>query len=272
MIDALAPEARRARILERIQREGRVSLADLATEHAVSAVTVHRDLQVLSGEGLLQRVRGGARSLPDTPAQIETGWNARLREAAPEKDAIAAAARDLVEDGSTIFIDASSTGLALARAIEVRPPSDLTLVTNSPAIALGLTASSIHVIVAPGELDQHMRVLTGRWTVDFLAHLNFAVAFVSAAGVTLDHGLTTSRSGLADTLNAAADSAKRAIGLVDSTKFERSSLMTIRSAEALDLIITDDRLDPAVAAAFRAAGVNLQVVSGVAEANDPDAD
>ena len=272
MIDATAPGARRARILERIQREGRVSLADLAIEHAVSPVTVHRDLQLLSGEGLLERVRGGARSLPETPAQIETGWNARLREAAPEKDAIAAAARDLIEDGSTIFVDASSTSLALARAIEVRPPTDLTLVTNSPAIALGLTASSIHVIVAPGELDQHMRVLTGRWTVDFLAHLNFAVAFVSAAGVTLDHGLTTSRSGLADTLNAAADSAKQTIGLVDSTKFERSSLMTIRSAESLDLIITDDRLDPAVAAAFRAAGVNLRVVSGVTEANDPDAD
>ena len=162
MINATAPRARRASILKRIQREGRVSLADLASEHAVSAVTVHRDLQLLSEEGLLERVRGGARSLPDPPAQIETGWNARLREAAPEKDAIAAAARELIEDGSTIFIDASSTGLALAHAIEVRPPADLTLVTNSPAIALGLSAASIHVIVAPGELDQHMRVLTGR--------------------------------------------------------------------------------------------------------------
>jgi DeoR family fructose operon transcriptional repressor len=272
MIDATAPGARRARILDRIQREGLVSLADLANEHAVSPVTVHRDLQLLSEEGLLQRVRGGARPLPEPPAQIATGWNARLREAAPEKDAIAAAARELIEDGSTIFIDASSTGLALARAIEVRPPTDLTLVTNSPAIALGLSAPSIHVIAAPGELDQHMRVLTGRLTIDFLARLTFAAAFVSAAGISLDHGLTTSRSGLADTLNAAADSAKRVVGLLDSTKFERSSLLTIRSATALDLIVTDDRLDPAVVAAFRAAGANLQVVSGVARANDPEAD
>ena len=124
MIDATAPGERRALILKRIQREGRVSLADLASEHAVSAVTVHRDLQLLSEEGLLERVRGGARSLPDPPAQIETGWNARLREAGPEKDAIAAAARELIEDGSTIFIDASSTGLALAHAIEVHPPAD----------------------------------------------------------------------------------------------------------------------------------------------------
>ena len=113
-------------------------------------------------------MRGGARSLPDTRPRIETAWNARVREAAREKDAIAVRARELVEDGSTIFVDASSTGLALARALELRPPTELTLVTNSPAIALGLTADTIHVIVPPGELNQHMRVLTGRWTVDFL--------------------------------------------------------------------------------------------------------
>ena len=272
MIDATAPGDRRARILKRIQQEGRVSLTDLASEHAVSAVTVHRDLQLLSEEGLLERVRGGARSLAGASARIETGWNARLREAAPEKDAIAAAAHELIEDGSTIFIDASSTGLALAHAIELRPPADLTLVTNSPAIALGLTSPSIHVIVAPGELDQHMRVLTGRWTIDFLAGLDFAAAFVSAGGITLDHGLTTSRSGLADTLNAAADSAEQVVGLIDSTKFERASLMTIRSATALDLIITDDRLDPEVIEAFRVAGVNLQVATGAADVNDPEAD
>src|SRR3954469_23171380 len=131
MIDAMAPGARRARILKRIQREGRVSLADLASEHAVSTVTVHRDLQLLSEEGLLERVRGGARSLSNPRTQIETGWNARLREAAPEKDAIAAAARDLIEDGSTIFIDPPAAARALAHAIEPRPPVDLTLVTTS---------------------------------------------------------------------------------------------------------------------------------------------
>src|SRR3954467_5965860 len=100
MIDATAPGARRARILKRIQQEGLVSLADLANEHAVSPVTVHRDLQLLSDEGWLERVRGGARSLPEPPARIETGWNARLREAGPEKDAIAAAARELIEGGA----------------------------------------------------------------------------------------------------------------------------------------------------------------------------
>jgi DeoR family fructose operon transcriptional repressor len=269
----LTPVVRRARILERVQREGGASLADLASEHAVSAVTVHRDLELLSGEGLIERVRGGARSLRDTRPPLEAGWNARVRGQAREKDAIALKARALIEDGSTIFIDASTTGMALARALELRPPAELTLVTNSPAIGLGLTADSIYVIMPPGELDQHMRVLTGRWTVDFLTSLNIAVAFISAAGITLEHGLTTSRAALADTLNAAADCALQTIGLLDSTKFERDSLMTVRSAQSLHTIITDDGLDPAIADEFRAAGVNLVVAErGPEPAEDPQAD
>jgi DeoR/GlpR family transcriptional regulator of sugar metabolism len=274
MIDLpLPPVLRRARILERVQREGGASLADLASEHAVSPVTVHRDLELLSGAGLLERVRGGARPVPDTRPPIEAGWNPRVREAAREKDAIALKARALVEDGSTVFIDASTTGLALARALELHPPTELTLVTNSPAIALGLTADSIHVIMPPGELEQHMRVLSGRWTVDFLVELNIAVAFISAAGITLDQGLTTSRAALADTLNAAVDSAQKKVGLLDSTKFKRASLLTVRSAQALDLIITDDGLDPATVREFREAGVNLVVAErGPVPPADPQAD
>ena len=86
MIDApLPPVLRRARILERVQRDGGASLAELASEHAVSPVTVHRDLELLSGEGLLERVRGGARSLPDAPAADRDGLErARARGGARE--------------------------------------------------------------------------------------------------------------------------------------------------------------------------------------------
>jgi DeoR family fructose operon transcriptional repressor len=269
----LTPVVRRARILERVQRDGGASLSELALEHAVSPVTVHRDLELLSGEGLIERVRGGARSLPHTRPPIEAGWNTRVRRAAREKDAIALKARALIQDGSTIFIDASTTGMALARALELRSPAELTLVTNSPAIALGLTADSIYVIMPPGELDQHMRVLMGRWTVDFLASLNIATAFISAAGITLEHGLTTTRAALADTLNAAADCAQKTVALLDSTKFKRTSLMTVRSAESLNTIITDDGLDPATVDEFRAAGVNLVVAErGPERTEDPQAD
>jgi DeoR/GlpR family transcriptional regulator of sugar metabolism len=255
----LPPGLRRARILERVQRDGSASLADLASDYAVSPVTVHRDLELLSGEGLLERVHGGARALPGSRPPIETAWTARVRAAKAEKDAIAARARRIVEDGTTVFVDASTTGLALVRRLELAPPRELTLVTNSPAIAFGVTAESIHVIVTPGELNQHMRVLTGRWTVDFLGELNVATAFISAAGITLEHGITTSRKAIADALNAAVSVAAQTVALIDSSKFRRASLLTVAPAESVDLVITDDGLDAVAIDEFRQGGVKLAV-------------
>ena len=124
-------------------------------------------------------------------------------------------------------------------------------------IAGEIRADSIHVVVCPGELDQHTRTITGRWTVEFIARLNFDTAFVSAAGITLDAGLTTSRSPIAEVLTAAAEAAGRTIGMVDATKFGRPSLVSILPASELDLLISDAALPDDVAAAYRAAGVAL---------------
>jgi DeoR/GlpR family transcriptional regulator of sugar metabolism len=255
------PALRRAQILERIQRDGGVSVAELARDHAVSAITVHRDLEQLSREGLVERVHGGARAVRGigTLPQIATAWTQRVEQAAGAKAAIAG--RAAVASGSTVFLDASSTALALARRRMEDPPNELTLVTNSPAIAYEVIAEPMHVVVCPGELDQHMRMLAGRWTVEFLHELNFDTAFVSAAGVTLDAGLTTSRRPLADLVNAARAAASRTVGLIDATKFGRASLVSIAPAQDLDVIVTDDGLEDAVAREYGAAGVRLEIVN-----------
>jgi DeoR family fructose operon transcriptional repressor len=124
-----------------------------------------------------------------------------------------------------------------------------------------MQAEPVHVVVAPGELDQHMRMIAGRWTVEFVSQLNFDVAFVSAAGLTLEEGLTTSRRPLADVINAARANAKRTVALIDASKFGRASLMTIMRADDPDLIITDAGLPADVAQAYGAAGVNLETLS-----------
>jgi DeoR family fructose operon transcriptional repressor len=249
-------------MLERIRREGGVSVAELARDHDVSAITVHRDLAELSDEGLIERVHGGARKVDgSSDARIETDWEKRVRQAGAAKDAIAARAARLVDANATIYIDASSTGLALAHALAATPPGPLTVVTNSPAIAFEITSDPLHVIVVPGEVDQHMRLIAGRWAIEFLSDLRMDVAFLSAAGVTLDQGLTTSRRPLADVLIAATSNAERTLGLIDATKFGRAGLLTIMPAQQLDLIFTDSALDAAVAQDYAAAGVRLEIVN-----------
>jgi len=262
-VNTVPPALRRAQMLQRIQRDGGVSVADLVRDHAVSAVTVHRDLEELARDGLVERVHGGARSLSATAAAptIPTAWTQRAETSRVAKAAIAAHAAREVRSGSTIFLDSSSSCLALARQLVSEPATELTLVTNSPAIAYELVDERILVIVTPGELDQHMRLLAGRWTTDFLNGLNFELAFCSSAGITLDAGLTTSRRALADVINAASANAARTIGLIDSNKFGRASLLTIARAQELDAIVTDDGLDEQTAQEYRAAGVRLEIVN-----------
>jgi DeoR/GlpR family transcriptional regulator of sugar metabolism len=259
----MPPALRRAQILERVQRDGGVSVAELARDHAVSAITVHRDLEQLAREGLVERVHGGARAIRGlgTLPLIATAWTQRVEQASSAKMAIAGHAAAMVTPGSTIFLDASSTALALARRLMEDPPNELTLVTNSPAIAYEVIAEPMHVVVCPGELDQHMRMLAGRWTVEFIGDLNFDTAFVSAAGLTLDAGLTTSRRPLADVVNAARAAASRTVGLIDSSKVGRSSLVSIAPAEELDVIVSDDGLEEDVVEQYRAAGVRLEIVN-----------
>jgi DeoR/GlpR family transcriptional regulator of sugar metabolism len=252
-------------MLERIRRDGGVSVAELARAYDVSAITVHRDLENLAADGLVERVHGGARAIPESSVMgapaIATAWSQRVEQAAAAKDAIAGRAAVLVSAGSTIFLDASSSVLCLARRLMDDPPNELTLVTSSPAIAYEMQAEPVHVVVTPGELDQHMRMIAGRWTVEFVSQLNFDLAFVSAAGLTLEEGLTTSRRPLADVVNAARANAKRTVALIDASKFGRASLLTIMGARDPDLIITDAALPADVATAYDAAGVHLETLS-----------
>jgi DeoR/GlpR family transcriptional regulator of sugar metabolism len=261
---AVPPALRRSQILERIRREGGVSVSQLAHDHDVSPITVHRDLAELASDGLIERVHGGARAV-DGGAQthaIETAWDKRVRQAGEAKAEIARHAARLVEDGATIFLDSSSTCLALARRLAEEPPGTITLVTNSPAIAFALTAESIHVIVTPGEVDQHMRLIGGRWTREFLSGLNVDIAFVSAAGITLEQGLTTSRRPLEDVVNAASAVARRTVALIDSTKFGRASLLTMIRPEELDLLVVDSGLPTEVLDEYRGAGVAVEQATG----------
>jgi DeoR family fructose operon transcriptional repressor len=256
----LPTSVRRARILERIQRVGGASLAELAEEHAVSTITVHRDLEQLSRDGLVVRFHGGARAA-GAPAESrpETAWDRRLREAPEAKDAIAARARALIGNGQTVFLDASSTVFALAHQLQEEPAEDLTIVTTSPAVALGLDAGTARVIMAPGEVDLRMRAIADGWTVEFLRRIRLDLAFVSGSGFDLEHGLTTGRRPLADTIAAVRQSADRVVALVDGSKLGRSAMVSMLSAAELDAVLVDHGADAEAVAAYKAAGVCVDI-------------
>src|SRR3954452_23686315 len=168
-------EERRQEILERLDRDGKVVVAQLSASLDVSLDTVRRDLQELAEAGRVRRVHGGA--LP--PALGSRPYAVRREQAPAAKAAIARATARLLRNGQVIVLDAGTTTLEVARHL----PHDLhaTVITNSPPIAVALAEHpSVEVTVLGGTLDKGAHALTGAATV---AALNAVRADVLILGV-----------------------------------------------------------------------------------------
>src|SRR6476659_10313454 len=102
---------RRQLLLDRLGRDGRIVAKDLSVELALSEDTIRRDLRELAGEGLLQRVHGGA--LPAAPTVANLAQRRGM--ASDEKRRLGRKAASLISRGQRVFIDGGTTHLELVR-------------------------------------------------------------------------------------------------------------------------------------------------------------
>jgi DeoR/GlpR family transcriptional regulator of sugar metabolism len=250
---------RRAQILDIVRRDGGAAVTELARTFRVSAITVHRDLGHLADLGMLTRVHGGARRRDAIRAEPETDWSRRMQHATAAKEAIATYGAAQVNDGSTIFIDQSTTCLFLARAIARLELTELTVITNSPAIINEFKPPFVHLIATPGNVDVNLRMIYGTWTVEFLQGLNVSLGFVSGAAFTPSQGLTVGQRVIADTLACAIGVCERTIALVDSSKWGAVSLLHVAAATEFEMVIADDGVGEHAREECRTGAINLRI-------------
>jgi DeoR/GlpR family transcriptional regulator of sugar metabolism len=257
---AKVPSARRRQIIEYLAQNGAASVGQLAGALGVSLATVHRDLRILESEELLHRVQGGATAIEMPSAAVDEGIESsfvrRVQKQGRAKLAVGVRAAELIQRGQTVFLDASTTSLALAAAIEASGMA-VTLVTTSPAIAQTLTAPAVRVVMVPGQVDQELRIVTGSWANEFLSTLNFASAFVSCAGIGEDGSLFTESREIQVTLQRALSRASRKVCLLDASKVGRTASLMLCSADELDTMVLDSELPSEEAERISAHGVEI---------------
>ena len=118
MLPDLFLEERRQAILKHINQNGRASVAELSQQFGVSEVTIRGDLQALAEQNLVVRTHGGA--VPVTSGPAVPSLALRRRQQVSEKERIGAAGAALVANGDAIFLDSSSTTLAIAHRLKNR--------------------------------------------------------------------------------------------------------------------------------------------------------
>lgn len=252
-------------------RAGVESVDTLAGRLGVSASTVRRDLTRLQEEGRIARTYGGA-LLRDGFHERSFGESAQLHQ--QEKAAIAEAAEPLVPQEGTVFLDAGTTCLALARRLANRAASagraasadragradrtGLTVVTRGLETALLLARSpGIEVVVVGGSVQQLSHGLVGPLASVAFERLAFDAAFLGADAVDPIRGLGEPTVEETYVKEQAAARAAGVVLLADSSKLGPAGVAAWVPLQPSWTLVTDSAVHPATVAAFEAAGLHV---------------
>jgi len=251
-----APERHQA-ILDTAREWGRVEVAGLARDLAVTPETVRRDLTALERRGVLRRVHGGA--IPVERLTAELGVHDRETHAADEKERIARAALDELPDGGSIILDAGTTTVRLAELLPL--DRELTVVTHSIPVANALVdRPNITLHVLGGIVRVRTLAAVGEWTKSQVSEVFADVAFMGTNGLSVERGITTPDLAEAAVKRALITAARRVVVLADHSKFGREDFARVAPLSAVDTVITDSGLDSEFADDVENAGPRMVVV------------
>lgn len=247
---------RRKDILAAIEHMGQLSVCDLSARFRVSEVTIRQDLQALSEQGLLLRTRGRAFA---TNVMPEFSFDVRQQQHAAQKRRIGQAAAALVNHGDTIFLDASTTALALIPFL--KNLLELTVITNSLKSAFSLLdAPQIHVIIPGGHLRRESISVVGQPPDYLLDGINIQIGFFGARGLALEEGLTDINLSEVTMKRTMLACCRRVVGLVDARKWGNVAAATFARLDQIHTLITDVDAPAALVQQVREHGVEVIVV------------
>ncbi len=252
------PFERREKILSLLHSSGQVNINRDAARLGVSRSTLHRDLRDFESQGLVKKVRGGAKLVDKD--HFETHFDLRFRAMSKQKRDIALLAAPVVRDDSAIFLDHSSTTLYLAQELKNRFFRNLTVLTNSMVVAEALGGHrGMQVILTGGLVENEFKALSGRWVVESLKHLNLHQIFASVGAISAERGLMTQIPFISELLPELFRMGGEVNILADSSKFHKVGTFLVGSLAPGLKIFTDANLPDRLRQEVLATGATLIV-------------
>ena len=230
---------RQQQIKKMLDSAGEVHLQDLRKVFSdMSEMTLRRDLSFLENEGFAIRTHGGAVSTNkvDLHDGQENEYSKRAKEGVVAKTGIAAKAVRFIEKGRSIYLDAGSTVMGLAKLIE---GEGCTFVTSAVNTALKLSSTAHSVMQLGGAVNKNTLSCSGPDALLMMDALNIDVAIMSASGFSLDRGFTISNRYECLLKQKILAKAKKIIMLMDSSKIDKDLTFTFASLEDIDFWVCD---------------------------------
>lgn len=244
---------RQALILREVNIHNKVLLSDLSSKLNVSEDTVRRDLQELSDDEKIVKVRGGAVS------RSFHVYSYRENDiyAYQEKTIIARKAISLLRDGMLVLISGGSTNLEIARILP--PDLKVTFLTVSLSTAMQLLDHpNAETIFLGGMLSKTARITVGGEVITQLRDVRPDICFIGTNGIDPDAGITDSDWEVVTVKKAMINASVRTVVLTIAEKLNSIQKIRVVDLSAIDTLITE--LDPQQEALVRYRQAGLKVI------------
>lgn len=254
----MIPVQRHERLLQLLRREGVLSTRALTDALGVSHMTVRRDIARLEEDELVESVAGGVRLASGIGQQPPSPRRQRAGLEAARKTAIAEQAATLVDDGMAVYLDAGTTCEALVPLLATR--QGLTVVTNDfwSVVAL-LDHPEVETIHIGGRVDVDSASSCGALATRILDELRLDVFFLSSGAWSSSGGVTAPSESRLELKRRVREVSRTTVLVADSTKYGAMAHFRVFDLAELDILVTDDGLDPAARTQVAETGVDLRI-------------
>ena len=249
-------EERQECILDMLARDGKVRVKELSEKFQVTEDCIRKDLGALEKRGKLKRTYGGA---------VVRRENLHILEVSKHRDTdveakrrIAQAAVRLIGEHDMVFLDISTSNLAIAELL-VKMDREVKVVTNMIDILVVLSHNpKIQLVFAGGKINKSRDGFWGGMTLDFISRLKPDIAFVGAVGVDVKEN-SVSTYDIEDGINKAAiiRVSKRAYVVAEARKLSSDGNYNYVTLDTLSGIITDEEPAEDICKAAEKFGVEI---------------
>jgi len=217
-----------------LEQQQRITLDEICQHFGISRDSARRDLIRLTEQSRFQRIRGGARLLE--PAVEPLPFLQRPRNEI--KTALARRTLEVLQPGTSLYLDSGSTLLELARQLAAQPQpfSLVSAALDALQVLSQNPALSLHGL--GGEFDPLQRMMLGAETERQLGQFRLQHAVMGICALN-EHGLSAPTAAEAALKRRAIIQSEHLIAVGGSDKFDQQQLHQVCDLARLDLLICD---------------------------------
>jgi DeoR/GlpR family transcriptional regulator of sugar metabolism len=223
-------------ILEYINQRHSATVAELSDKFCIGETSIRRDLSKLERAGYIRKTYGGAVLLPASNDVLALEARRRIEEA--EKTAIARKAASLIKDGDVVFLDSSTTSLAMIPFLKAF--NNLSAVTHGIQTAFALLPfPHIKTYLAGGFIKPNLQSCNGVFTCGMFGSMYADKAFISPRAVHRVYGAYCSNEEEMQVRRTMMEHSAAAILLCSTNKLDQSAQFHLCELKKISAVVCE---------------------------------